>query len=174
MRFVFIVITLALLVSCHWGDTPQNVKEVEMFHTNGDLLGTTTLTEHSEGVKIKLKLKGMSPGWHGIHIHEEGKCDPPNFKSAKNHLNPEDKEHGLMNPKGSHLGDLPNVKADNSGEISEELIAKGVTLLEGRSSLTRDGGTSIIIDAEADDGMSQISGDSGERIVCGVIEGEDT
>src|SRR5690625_5594238 len=70
MRFVFIVITLALLVSCHWGDTPQNVKEVEMFHTNGDLLGTTTLTEHSEGVKIKLKLKGMSPGWHGIHIHE--------------------------------------------------------------------------------------------------------
>lgn len=174
MRFIFIVIALTLMTSCHWGDKPLNVKEVEMFHTNGDLLGTTTLTEQPEGVKIKLKLKGISPGWHGLHIHEEGKCAPPNFKSAKNHLNPEDKEHGLMNPKGSHLGDLPNIKADDSGEISEELIAKELTLLEGKNSLTKHGGTAIIIDAEADDGMSQISGNSGERIVCGVIEGDDS
>lgn len=173
MRFIFISISLVFLASCHFDDKPKNVKEVEMFHSNGDSLGTATLSEQSEGVKIKLKLEGISQGWHGIHIHEEGKCDPPNFKSAKNHFNPKDKEHGLMNPKGPHLGDLPNVKADDSGKISEELIAKETTLLDGKNSLTKHGGTAIIIDAEADDGVTQISGDSGERIVCGVIEGED-
>ncbi len=172
MRLTNIIMILIFLTSCHWLEKPETVREVQMYHSNGDLLGTITLMEQSEGVKLKLKLKGLTPGWHGIHIHDKGKCEAPDFKSAKNHFNPEDKKHGLMNPKGPHLGDLPNVEADPLGEISEEIIAKGVTLLEGKSSLTKKDGTAIIINDEKDDGITQISGDSGNRIACGVIKGE--
>ncbi len=48
--------------------------------------------------------------------------------------------------------------------------ANGVTLDEGANSLFHDGGTSLVIHAKADDLMSDPSGNSGDRIACGVIE----
>ena len=32
-----------------------------------------------------------------MHIHDKGKCTPPDFLSAGDHFNPEKKEHGLLN-----------------------------------------------------------------------------
>lgn len=167
MRWIFYLF-LIFLAACTSNDD-ETLKEVAMLNVDGDKLGTATLTEDSEGVSIKLKLEGVSPGWHGIHVHEYAKCEPPDFTSAGNHYNPEDKEHGLMNPKGPHLGDLPNVEANGDGKIDEELKLLDATLLDGKNSLIREEGTSLVLHDGPDDGYTQPSGDSGERIACGKI-----
>src|SRR5690625_568708 len=171
MRLTMIIMVVVLLTGCHWIDKPKSAKTVDMYNTTGDMVGTAKLSEDPDGVVIELKLEGLTPGFHGVHIHEVAKCEGPDFKSAGNHFNPKDKEHGLMNPDGSHLGDLPNVEADQDGKINNELTAKGVTLLKGNTSLIEQDGTSLIVTSEADDGMTQISGNAGERIICGEIKG---
>lgn len=161
---------LLLLSSCQSSNSA--VGDVDLYNIDGDLVGIATLTEQSEGVTINLKAEGLSPGFHGVHVHEFPICEGPSFKSAGNHWNPEGKEHGLLHPEGSHLGDLPNIEVDSDGSVDAELLVNGATLLEGKKSLLNEKGTSLIITEAEDDGMSQPSGDSGARIVCGEIKSE--
>lgn len=167
MRLLLFVILIPLfLVSCQ---NNQSTMTVDMYNASGDMVGTANLNEHPEGVEIKVKMKGLSPGYHGIHVHEYPKCDAPDFKSAGNHYNPEGKEHGLMNPDGAHVGDLPNVEADGDGLVETEVMLTGATMLDGKNSIVQKG-TSIIVDQDKDDGMSQPSGNPGKRIICGQIK----
>lgn len=166
MRSFFFVLLL-LLSACKGSD--QTVQEIELYNIDGDRVGAATFTEQAKGVNIKLKVEGLNPGFHGIHIHEFPKCEAPDFQSAGNHFNPDGKEHGLMHPKGAHVGDLPNVEANSSGVIDTELMLPEATLLDGKNSIRQNEGTSLIITEKADDGMSQPSGDSGTRIVCGKL-----
>ena len=168
-----LIVTVWLLSACQLTAQPDTAKTVEMYNADGDMLGTANVKEDPEGVKIELTLEGLTPGWHGLHIHEIGECEAPDFKSAGNHFNPDGLEHGLLNPKGPHLGDLPNIEADHNGEVDEEVTVQDATLLAGKTSLTEKGGTSIIVTSEPDDGMTAISGDSGKRIICGEIKGEE-
>ncbi|MBO1005012.1 superoxide dismutase family protein [Pseudogracilibacillus auburnensis] len=171
MRFFIVIISIFLLSSCHLMAKPKTAIKVDMYNTTGDMVGTANLTEDPKGVKIKLKLEGLTPGFHGLHIHEVAKCEQPDFKSAGNHFNPENKKHGLLHPKGAHLGDLKNIEADHNGAVDVDVLAPDATLLKGSNkSLTDQGGTSLIVTSEPDDGMSQISGNSGDRIICGEIK----
>lgn len=170
--FLFALFLLFSLISCsQTGDTAQ---EIDMYNASGDMVGTATFTEQPDGVKIKLEVEGLTQGFHGIHIHEFPKCEGPDFASAGNHLNPEGEKHGLMHPEGHHLGDLPNIEADDSNYVEAELMAADATLLEGKKSLLRGEGTSLIIDTEQDDGVTQPSGNSGPRIMCGVLKADET
>lgn len=162
------VFLLVLLSACQ--SSNETVREVDMYNDANDLVGTATLTEHPEGVNVKLKVEGLSPGFHGFHVHEFSSCEPPHFKSAGNHLNPEGNEHGLMHPKGAHLGDFPNIEADDKGEVDVELLLEGATLLEDKNSLLKEQGTSLIVAEKQDDGISQPAGDSGARIICGELK----
>lgn len=169
-RLSFILIFF--LSACIQSDN-TTVKEIDMLDRAGDSLGTATLTEHPEGVQIKLELQGLEPGFHGIHVHEHPKCEPPDFTSAGDHFNPEDKEHGLMHPEGAHLGDLPNIEADISGNVDVELILSEATLLDGKNSILKGEGTALIIHESPDDGYSQPSGNAGARILCGKITADE-
>jgi len=166
MRILFFI-TLLLLSACKGSN--QTVKEIELYNISGDRVGSATFMEQPKSVNITLKVEGLTPGFHGIHIHEFPKCEPPNFQSAGNHLNPDGKKHGLMHPKGAHLGDLPNVEADNSGNVDIELELPNATLLDGKESILQNEGSSLIITEKEDDGMSQPAGDSGARIICGEL-----
>lgn len=167
MRVIFAVLFLMLTVSCQSNEV--TTRTIDMFNSSGDMIGTAKLAESPDGVNVKLKLEGLPTGYHGIHVHEYPKCDMPDFISAGNHLNPEGKEHGLMHPEGPHLGDLPNIEADSGGLADAELVLVGATLMEGKKSLLRGKGTSLIIHEGQDDGVSQPGGDSGVRIACGKI-----
>jgi superoxide dismutase, Cu-Zn family len=160
---------LAILLSACTTDETRSPLEITMYNADGDALGTATLSEQPDGVKIKLKLAGLTPGMHGIHIHEFPKCEGPDFTTAGNHLNPSSKLHGLMHPEGSHLGDMPNIEADPSGKVDAEVTVAEATLKDDKNSLLSGEGTSLIITEKQDDGMSQPAGNSGARIACGKI-----
>jgi|SRR5690625_2556003 len=167
MRFL-IILMIVCLVGC-FADEKQ-IYEIDIHDGSGDKIGDATFKEVSDGVNIHVKVEGLSKGFHGIHIHEQPKCEGPDFISAGDHLNPDDKKHGLMHPKGSHLGDLPNIEVDDKGKVDVELLLPKATLKEGRYSLLQKDGTALIIHSEQDDGLSQPSGESGERIACGVLK----
>ncbi|MCA0984497.1 superoxide dismutase family protein [Halobacillus yeomjeoni] len=143
--------------------------ETSIYNSENDKIGTATFTERPEGVEVAVKVEGLEPGVHGIHIHEFPKCEAPDFKSAGNHFNPKSKDHGLMNADGAHAGDMANIEADPSGMVDTKLMLPEAKLKEAQTSLLRKEGTSIIITSGPDDGMTQPAGDSGERVACGKI-----
>lgn len=138
---------------------------------NGKGIGTAELTETTSGVKIRIVLSGLKPGKKAIHFHEVGKCEPPNFTTAGSHLNPSKKEHGFDNPKGYHAGDLPNLTVSKDGSVDLEIISPNVTLEKGKkNSLIDEDGSALIIHEGPDDYVTDPSGNSGDRIACGIID----
>ena len=144
---------------------------VPIVNDKGEQIGRAQLTQQGDKVAISLEANGLPPGTHAIHIHTEGKCDPPDFTSAGAHFNPHEKQHGFKNPKGFHSGDLPNIQVKADGTVSTKLVSAAVSLQPGKpNSLLKSGGTALIIHEKADDYVTDPAGNSGARIACGVIK----
>ncbi|KGJ12942.1 superoxide dismutase family protein [Paracoccus sanguinis] len=133
---------------------------------DGAEMGSVTLSDTPSGsLHVILHLAKLPDGPHAIHIHETGKCEVPDFKSAGGHL-AGGKQHGALHPEGMHAGDLPNIDSAGGGPINQEFFLEGVKLADV---MDADGG-SFIVHADADDYVSQPAGNAGDRIACGVFE----
>jgi len=171
------LLLFGLVAACQSRETSVKVDSLigtrlnaDLMDKNGVKIGRAELTQMSKGVQIHVEASGLVPGKHGFHIHENGACEAPDFASAGGHFNPGGKKHGFENPKGPHAGDLPNLFVGTEGRVSAEVIAKNVTLQQGRpNSLIKPGGTSLVIHAGADDYKTDPAGESGGRVACGVI-----
>lgn len=136
----------------------------------GRSVGTGTFTEVGGVVKLKVTATGLTPGDHGIHVHEKGKCEGADFKSAGAHFNPHGKRHGTDNDQGTHAGDMPNLEAGADGRAALQTVLHGVTLERGAAhSLLDADGSALVIHAGADDQKTDPSGNSGDRVACGVV-----
>ena len=127
--------------------------------------GIITFTQSDGYVEIKGEITGLTPGEHAFHVHEFGDCSSPDGKSAGAHFNPDDKPHGGPEDTERHVGDLGNLKADDSGK-AEVNIQDKVIKLGGPHSII---GRSLIVHAKPDDLKSQPAGNAGDRIACAVI-----
>jgi len=136
---------------------------------SGRGVGQARLQQSPHGVLLRLELKNATPGVHGLHIHEVGRCDAPSFESAGGHFSPARRDHGFLNPSGAHAGDLPNIFVPSSKELSIEYLVPDVTLDPGPRSLLDANGSAIVIHADQDDYFSDPAGHAGDRLACGPI-----
>ena len=139
--------------------------------TRGNSLGVVQLEDTSFGVTLSGTLTGLAPGEHGFHVHETGLCEPPGFESAGAHFAPAGRRHGFHDPDGPHAGDLRNLVVTGEGSALVDMADSLVTLRRGTSALLDGDGSALVVHADPDDYRSQPSGNSGDRIACGVIEG---
>jgi Cu-Zn family superoxide dismutase len=138
----------------------------------GREIGTVTASDTAQGLRLTPNLGGLTPGAHGFHVHtnpdcgagiKDGKVVPG--LAAGGHFDPEktDKHEG---PKGKgHLGDLPVLMADASGDAKTPVVAPRLKLADLL-------GRSLMIHAEGDnysDAPKPLGG-GGARVACGVIE----
>lgn len=142
------------------------VLHVELIDGKGQKIGSAMLREGTKGVLIQVEAQGLTPGKHGFHIHEQTFKDA-DFAQAGGHFNPTKKEHGRLNPKGYHLGDLGNLTVGQDGTVQAEIFAGGVTLKKGDPHSIL--GRSLIIHSEEDDELTDPAGNAGDRIAGGNI-----
>jgi len=129
--------------------------------------GNVTVTAAPKGVIIKVEATGLTPGWHGIHLHEKGDCSPDTFTNAGAHVHTATPApHGLLNPAANDQGDLPNIYAAADGSAHAEIYSTLVML----PALMDADGSSVVIHASSDDHTTQPIGGAGARVACAVIK----
>lgn len=146
--------------------------EATLRDAGGNRIGRAVLTQGPTGLLIRIEATGLTPGWHGVHIHATGQCEAP-FTSAGAHINHAESAapHGLLNAEGPDDGDLPNVYADAQGRVNAEVFTTRARIAaEGPGQWLWDSdGSAIVIHASPDDHTSQPIGGTGARVACGVM-----
>jgi Cu-Zn family superoxide dismutase len=165
---VAIVLALAAVVSAD-----ETVIQMNLIDQRGlgKVIGTVSLSDSTTGLKLTPALSGLTPGFHGFHVHEKPDCGP-GVKDGKTqagiaaggHYDPAGTgKHEGPEGKG-HLGDLPALTVGEDGKSSTFVLAPRLKLsdIKGRSLMIHAGG----------DNYSDVPslGGGGGRVACGVIK----
>ena len=148
--------------------------EGEIISTEGAVIGALSIgalsiTGGPHGLLIEAMLQpgSLTPGWHGLHLHQVGDCsDIGAFKKSGGHMGLIPDGHGLLNPAGPEIGDVPNIWAASDGSAGYEAF----TQLATTSDLMDEDGTALIVHQNRDDQISQPIGGAGPRVACAVIK----
>lgn len=157
-------------------DTTPNVSTDENVFGRANLearsgSSTTGIVEFArsdKGIEVRASVSGATPGKHGFHVHEKGDCSSADASSAGEHYNPLGHKHGGMSSTNRHVGDFGNLEVDENGNGTYRAFLS--TPKGKKFSWDSFVGKSVIVHASADDLKTQPSGNSGDRVACGVIE----
>lgn len=138
----------------------------------GQPVGTVEARDTRQGLALTPRLSGLTPGPHGIHVHQNPACGPAEQDGKKvagfaagGHFDPHatGKHMGPWQD-GGHLGDLPALAVNADGKASDTLLAPHLKLADIK-------GRAIVIHAGADnyaDAPKPLGG-GGARVACGVV-----
>jgi superoxide dismutase, Cu-Zn family len=148
--------------------------EVQLRNADGQEIGEVTFKQERDGVNVEVSVHGLTPGFHGFHVHTVGSCVGPDFVSAGGHFNMAGHTHPM------HSGDMVSllVNPDGSGEVSFTTRSFNVADLFDAD------GSAVIVHAGPDnfanipvryalngpDAMTLATGDSGGRTACGIVQ----
>lgn len=131
-----------------------------------NLKGRVTFVQKRDGVVVTADIYGLpqgdcDSGVFGFHIHEGKACtgnaaDP--FADAGMHYNPKNFQHPY------HAGDMPPLFTFDGRAY--------MSFITNRFRLSEVIGRVVIIHSKPDDFTTQPSGNSGEKIACGIITAE--
>ncbi|MDR6833563.1 MULTISPECIES: superoxide dismutase family protein [unclassified Sphingopyxis] len=140
----------------------------QLYDAKGADRGRADFYRDTTGLRVELVARGFAPSTYGMHVHAVGRCDGPKFTTAGPHWNPTNAQHGRDNPLGAHHGDLPNlvVEPETIGRATLTLVG---TRLTGEGGMLDGDGAAFVIHAGPDDMKTDPSGNSGDRVACGVI-----
>jgi Cu-Zn family superoxide dismutase len=176
MRIGWALAAIPILLSAASLAAPAELRATMQHATQdgtGATLGTVTISLSTEGAVFKLNLKGLPPGPHGLHVHENGDCGPTMMNgvripagAAGRHWDPEMtfKHEG---PTGTgHLGDLPVMEVGADGTATQSLTAPRIRDLDGLK------GHALIIQVGGDNYSDEPSpgGGGGIRLACGIMQ----
>ena len=165
---LFLIFVLA--ANADWpADTKPFAQATLLPRSGSRVSGTVDFAKSKDGLMIRVYADNLSPGPHGIHLHEKGDCSADDAATAGEHYNPTAAPHrGPKHPK-RHAGDFGNLTAGKDGVAKLELTIatpKEKTFPGWDDILQK----AIVIHEKADDLKTQPSGNSGKRIACGVVE----
>jgi superoxide dismutase, Cu-Zn family len=136
--------------------------------------GYANFTQRGNEITIRVEvwgldaLAGFEPGPKGTHVHAGNDCSPSwdgtsvtPGGGAGGHFNPDNVSHP------EHAGALGNMDVDENGNGVFEITVSTMDL--GRSDSRNILGRTVVIHAGEDDRESQPAGDSGPRLLCGMI-----
>jgi Cu-Zn family superoxide dismutase len=138
----------------------------------GASIGTITIKEGKDGVTLEPKLKGLPPGEHGFHVHENPSCEPADkdgkktaAQAAGGHFDPAGTKAHKGPGGGGHKGDLPKLVVSDKGDSKDKIEVKGMTLadFQGHALMIHEGGDNY------SDTPKPLGG-GGARMACGVVK----
>ncbi|XP_078132528.1 copper chaperone for superoxide dismutase isoform X2 [Sander vitreus] len=112
-------------------------------------------------------IDGLEPGPHGLHVHTLGDLTL-GCLSCGEHYNPFGRQHGGPGDSERHVGDLGNIVAGPDGRASFRQEDRQLKVWDVI-------GRSLVVDTAEDDlgrgnhPLSKQTGNSGERLACGII-----
>lgn len=151
---------------------PAPARTVDLKGPTGAVMGRVTLWTAPGGVLIRIEARGLTPGWHGLHLHQTGDCTGPAFTSAGPHMaGAQHGAHGLLSASGPEAGDLPNLFVGPEGRGAAEVFTRTVSVSPGAEvpALLDADGSALVVHASPDDQATQPTGGSGARVACAVI-----
>ncbi len=138
----------------------------------GDRIGTINARSTTHGVLLTPSLRGLTPGLHGFHVHENPNCDAGQKDGEKiaalaagGHYDPKSTGvHGGPYEDG-HLGDLPALIVNADGTATHPVLAPRLNLddLKNRSLMIHVGGDNY------SDKPKPLGG-GGARMACGIVK----
>ena len=171
---------------------PQGDVGATLVDVDGKERGFVSFAAVGDEVLVRVAATGLTPGWHGFHVHATGNCtvgsgptDP--FSAAGAHLGHTvgTDTHGVSDPDepGGHEGDMPLLFVEDDGTARATFLTDNFTLAD----LMDTDGSAVIVHANADnyaniparysasgtpgpDITTQATGDSGARQRCGIVE----
>ena len=177
LRRLALTLSVSLVALATAQDSVQaTAASATLVNRQGEAVGTATFDESDDGLSIHLEVSGLEPGSYGTHVHENGECkegpDPDGniipFGAAGGHLDPNvTRNHDQPEAPSTtaHAGDLPmTVVSGDTGTL--DFTTPDLSLGDGPDTVV---GRAIIVHSGTDDFQTDPGGNSGERVVCGVI-----
>lgn len=164
------------------GHSVLRIGQARLVDPAGASLGTVQLIELNGRLNVIGRVRGLTVGFHGFHIHEKGECigsSTPPFTSAGGHLKAAGDHHS------GHAGDMPVLLVGTDGTAQTSFTTDRVRL----ANILDADGAAIMIHALPDnyanippryaiagaaggpDATTLATGDSGDRVACGVVTG---